>query len=139
MIRFSLVHSCELVETQLQSEACLVSGESWVCFFTLVILDPSEESCHGLWSLLYRGVYYGSRIFGPYLFLYWFRGLQSMVIVVLGHPSMVLSWFTSPHSSLYAGWGLHWAFSSALRCSYLQVSFSPDICDFLSSALGFHV
>ena len=92
---------------------------------------------------IYLGVYYGSCISGPYPFLYWFRKLQGMVAVVLGHPSTVLSWFSfpmiSPHSSLYASWGLHWTFSSTLRCSYLQVSFSPDIRDFLLSCLGSHV
>ena len=59
---------------------------------------------------IHLGVYYGSCISGPYPFLYWFRRLQGMVVVVLGHPSTVLSWFlfpvTSPHSNLYVGWGL---------------------------------
>ena len=94
-------------------------------------------------AFIYLGVYYGYCISGPYPFLYWFRRLQGMVVVVLGHPSTVLSWFsfpmTSPYSSLYAGWGLCWTFSSTLRCSYLRVSFSPDIRDFLSSGLGSHV
>ena len=86
-------------------------------------------------AFIYLGVYYGSCISRPYPFLSWFRRLQGMVVVVLGLPSTVLSWFsfpmTSPHCSLYAGWGLRWTFSSAFRYSYLQVSFSPDIRDFL--------
>ena len=53
MIRFSLVHSCELVATRPLSEARLVSVEFWACFslLTLVILDHSEEPSHGLWNL----------------------------------------------------------------------------------------
>ena len=50
MIRISLVHSCELVATRPQSEDRLVSVSSG-CVFTfhsLVILDTSEESSHGL-------------------------------------------------------------------------------------------
>ena len=49
VIRFSLVHLCVFVATQ----ARLVSASSGrvFTFHSLVILDPSEESSHGLWSL----------------------------------------------------------------------------------------
>ena len=37
------------------------------------------------------------------------EGFKAWWLLLLGHPSTVLSWFsfpmTSPHSSLYAGWG----------------------------------
>ena len=58
MIRFILVHSCELVATRLQSEARLVSASSGrvLTFHSLVILDPSEESSHGLGAFIYLGV-----------------------------------------------------------------------------------
>ena len=65
-------------------------------------------------AFIYLGVYYGSCISGPYPFLYWFRRLQGMVVVVLGYLSTVLSWFSFPMTSLH---------SSLLR----QLGFALDV------------
>ena len=95
-----------------QSEARLVSlsyGRAFT-FHSLVILDPSEESSHGLWSLyLPTSVLWLLYIRTLSLPLLVRKASRSWWLLLLGHPSTVLSWFsfpmTSTHSSLYAGWG----------------------------------
>ena len=88
-------------------------GEFWACFhfsLSVVILVPSEEPSHGLWSLYLPGVVlwllYIRALSLPFLVQ---KASRSWSLLMACHPSTVLSSvsfpMTSPHSSLYAGWG----------------------------------
>ena len=112
MFRFSLVHSCELVAIRPQSEARLVSASSGSVFhFSHSCYSWSfRGSSHGLWSLyLPRSVLRLLYIRTLSLPLLVRKASRSWWLLMLGHPSTVLSWvsfpMTSPHSSLYVSWG----------------------------------
>ena len=149
VIRFSLVHSGELMATRSQSEARLVSASSGRVF---TFHSCYSRSFRGVFfmdygAFIYLGVYYGSCIFGPYPFLYWFGRLRGLVVIVawssLNDFVLVLvSHDITSFQPLY--WlGVYVGRSPVIsgvrisRCLFFF--FSPDIRDFLSSCLGSRV
>ena len=108
----------------------------------LVVLVPSEESSHGLWSLYFpRGVLWLVYVRTLSLPLLVRKASRSWRLLMACHPSTVLSLVSfpmaSPHSSLYAGWGFA---LDVLQRFLVYVSpgvfLSPNIRNFFLSCHG---